>query len=394
MQIYKLQELCLIEISDGTHQTPTYAETGYIFLSSKNVTTGKIDWDNVMYIPESLHNELYKRIKPQRDDILLAKNGTTGIAALVDRDEVFDIYVSLALIRPDKEKVLPRYLLYAINSTPSKEFFNSNLKGIGVPNLHLKHIRETPIRVTSFEKQKCIVKTLDAVTALIDMHKRQLELLDELVKSRFVELFGELASPECKWQKEKLVDICADPDDIKCGPFGTQLSKDEYQSEGVAVWEIPQINSRFSTIPTHYLSENKAKQLEAYSIKAGDIAMSRKGNVGKCAVFPSDFEAGIIHSDVLRIRVDSRRVLPVFMLHQLHYSGAVHHQIELVSSGAIMAGINVTKLKQILVHIPPLSLQTQFATFVDQTDKSKLALHQSLEKLETLKKSLMQEYFG
>ena len=184
METYKLRDLCSTEISDGTHQTPTYSETGYIFLSSKNVTTGKIDWNNVMYIPESLHNELYKRIRPQRDDILLAKNGTTGVAAIVDRDEVFDIYVSLALIRPDKSKVLPRYLLYAINSTPSKEFFNSNLKGIGVPNLHLKHIRETPIRVPSFDEQEHIIAVLDKVSNLLEHRKQQIEQLDELVKSR------------------------------------------------------------------------------------------------------------------------------------------------------------------------------------------------------------------
>ena len=191
-----------------------------------------------------------------------------------------------------------------------------------------------------------------------------------------------------------MVDTCVSSDDIKCGPFGTQLSKDEYVDTGVAVWEIPQINSLFATTPTHYLTEEKARQLEAYSIKSGDIAMSRKGNVGKCAVFPSNFEAGIIHSDVLRIRVDDSRVLPLFMMHQLHYSGAVQHQIELVSSGAIMAGINVTKLKQIFVHIPPMELQNQFVAFVKQTDKSKLTTQQSLDKLETLKKSLMQKYFG
>lgn len=108
-----LKDLCTMDITDGTHKTPTYVEEGYIFLSSKNVTSGVIDWDNVMYIPESLHNELYKRIAPQKNDILLAKNGTTGVAAIIDRDEVFDIYVSLALIRPDATKVLPRYLLHA-----------------------------------------------------------------------------------------------------------------------------------------------------------------------------------------------------------------------------------------------------------------------------------------
>ena len=207
-------------------------------------------------------------------------------------------------------------------------------------------------------------------------------------------MFGDLASPNCKWEIAKLVDTCASPDDIKCGPFGTQLNKDEYVHSGVAVWEIPQINSLFATTPTHYLTHEKAVQLEAYSLKPGDIAMSRKGNVGKCAVFPSKFEVGIIHSDVLRIRVDENRVLPVFMMHQLHLSGSIQHQIELVSAGAIMAGINVTKLKQINVHIPPMDLQQQFVTFIEQIDKSKFEIQQSLEKLEILKKSLMQQYFG
>ena len=186
-----------------------------------------------------------------------------------------------------------------------------------------------------------------------------------------MELFGDLANPACTWDKCKLVESCADPDDIKCGPFGTQLGKDEYTASGIAVWEIPQINSEFKTSPTHYLTTEKVAELSAYSIKPGDIAMSRKGNVGRCAVFPETFEEGIIHSDVLRIRVDDRRVVPEFMMRQLHYSRDVQHQIDIVSSGAIMAGINVTKLKQIFVYLPPKDLQDEFAAFVAQVDKSK-----------------------
>jgi type I restriction enzyme S subunit len=186
-------------------------------------------------------------------------------------------------------------------------------------------------------------------------------------------MFGDLSDPSCKWDKCKLVDACSDSDDIKCGPFGTQLNKDEYMESGIAVWEIPQINTAFQTAPTHFLTEDKAEQLRAYSITSGDIAMSRKGNVGRCAIFPEDYEDGIIHSDVLRIRLDANRVNPLFMMRQLHYSGAVAHQIELVSSGAIMAGINVTKLKQIYVHIPSMDLQNKFADFVRSVDKSKFA---------------------
>ena len=230
---------------------------------------------------------------------------------------------------------------------------------------------EIPVYDSSTQLE--IVKNLDSVAQLIANQNQQLEDLDMLVKSRFVELFGDLGNPDCKWDKVKLVDACVKSDDIKCGPFGTQLNKDEYMKTGVAIWEIPQINMEFKTNPTHFVTNEKAEQLKGYSIVAGDIAMSRKGNVGKCALFPKGYEDGIIHSDVLRIRVDFERVNPIFMMKQLHYSDFVLHQIELVSSGAIMAGINVTKLKEIYVHVPPIELQNAFADFVASVDKLKVA---------------------
>ena len=142
-------------IKDGTHQTPKYTtdvENGYKFLSSKDVTTGKVDWSHLKYIPEELHRELYARISPRRGDILLAKNGTTGIAAIVDRDEVFDIYVSLALIRP--HGVDPTYLWAAINAAETKQQFDASLKGIGVPNLHLGEIKKARIILPPMELQE------------------------------------------------------------------------------------------------------------------------------------------------------------------------------------------------------------------------------------------------
>lgn len=142
-------------IKDGTHQTPTYTtdtENGYKFLSSKDVTTGKVDWSHLKYIPEELHRELYARISPRKGDILLAKNGTTGIAAIVDRDEVFDIYVSLALIRP--QGVDTTYLWAAINAAETKQQFDASLKGIGVPNLHLGEIKKARIILPPMELQE------------------------------------------------------------------------------------------------------------------------------------------------------------------------------------------------------------------------------------------------
>jgi type I restriction enzyme, S subunit len=134
-QIKKLSEVCE-KITDGTHQTPTYFDKGFLFLSSRNVTSGKIDWENIKYIDSKQHVDMQKRVSPRLNDILLAKNGTTGVAAMVDREVPFDIYVSLALLRP-LPVVLPSFLLHFINSPLAKQQFTSKrLKGIGVPNLH------------------------------------------------------------------------------------------------------------------------------------------------------------------------------------------------------------------------------------------------------------------
>ena len=265
---------------------------------------------------------------------------------------------------------------------------------VTVKHLSAKELNKIEIPVLSLEEQRKIAETLSKVDELIAFREQQLAKLDELVKARFVEMFGDLVAPQCEYPELKLVDICADADDIKCGPFGTQLNRDEYKAKGVAVWEIPQINSGFSEMPTHFITEEKAVILNAYSIEPGDIAMSRKGNVGKCGLFPENLKKGIIHSDVLRIRVDKRKVDSCFMMYQLHFSEAVKRQIEMVSSGAIMAGINVTKLKQIKVRIPELENQRMFAAFVERVDQQKQTIQQSLEKLELLKKALMHEYFG
>lgn len=189
-EIKTLQDVCE-QIKDGTHQTPTYTAdslNGYKFLSSKDVTTGKIDWTHLKYIPEELHNELYARIAPKRGDILLAKNGTTGIAAIVDRDEIFDIYVSLALLRPIEINSV--YLWAAINSVETKQQFDSSLKGIGVPNLHLSEIKKTRIIVPPLEEQIQFATFVEQVDKSKVAVQKALDEAQTLFDSLMQEYFG------------------------------------------------------------------------------------------------------------------------------------------------------------------------------------------------------------
>lgn len=329
--------------------------------------------------------DFYKQENPY---VAVVKDGA-GIGRVMCLPEKSSVIGTMQYILPN-EGVNVHYLAFAMEHMNLAKYFS----GATIPHIYFKDYGKEKLLERTEKEQKSIAEILSKMDSLISLRKQQIAKLDELVKARFVEMFGDLASPACPWKKEKIVNICADQDDIKCGPFGTQLSKDEYQSTGVAVWEIPQINSNFLLKPTHFITAEKALQLESYSIIPGDIAMSRKGNVGRCAVFPENLKNGIIHSDVLRIRIDKKRAVPTFMMHQLHNSNFIKHQIELVSSGAIMAGINVTKLKEIEVHLPPLTLQNEFAAFVERVDQQKQTVQQSLEKLELMRKALMQEYFG
>jgi type I restriction enzyme S subunit len=186
------------KITDGTHQTPRYFENGYMFLSSKNVKDGVIDWDDIKFIDKEQHIKMQQRLAPRLNDILLRKNGAGfGKAALVDKDVIFDVYVSLAVIRP-LDSIKPEYLLHFINSPSTMQQFNNRVKGAGVPNLHLKEIREVVISFPkSLHTQQAIVEKLDALSeetkALEALYERKQSALAELKQSLLQKAFaGEL----------------------------------------------------------------------------------------------------------------------------------------------------------------------------------------------------------
>lgn len=382
MEIQKLKDICLTEITDGTHQTPTYSEYGYIFLSSKNVTTQKIDWDNVMFIPEKLHEELYKRVAPQIDDILLAKNGTTGVAAIVDRDIVFDIYVSLALIRPNTEIVMPRYLLYAINNPVVKGYFDSSLKGIGVPNLHLKNIRETPIKIYDLETQKAIVEKLDKVCELISLRKQQLAKLDELVKARFVEMFGDFKNNSKNWPIVKF-DELAKID----GNMTTDYEKyADYPHIG-----IDSIEKETGELKGYRTVKEDGVVSGKYIFTPQHIIYSKiRPNLNKVAL--PDFE-GLCSADAYPILPNPKNCNRIFLALTMRSDYFLDYILQF-SARTNLPKVNRKEIAGFSMPLPPLSLQNDFATFVERVSQQKQTVQQSLEKLELMKKALMQEYFG
>lgn len=366
MAKYKLDELCEF-ITDGTHQTPEYCEEGgVIFLSSKDVTERKINWDDVKYIPESLHRKLHKRLSPRLNDILLAKNGTTGVAAIVDRDEVFDIYVSLAVLRP-LESVCPKYLLYAINSPAANRQFNAGLKGIGVPNLHLGVIRETVINVAPRDEQERICEILDKVVSVIDSRKAELSAMDNLIKARFVEMFGDISRSEYKYETRKLGDVA------NVGS-SHRVFTNEFVENGIPFYrgtEIGELANGQTPTEPYYIAEDHYLRLASDETKPqiGDLLMPSICNKGQIWMVDTDKPFYYKDGRVLCISADR----DTYDTRYLQYYMRIKTEIEYpkLGSGSTFAEFKIFLLKDLDILTPPKAIQEQFAAFVHQLDKSK-----------------------
>lgn len=178
-----LENVCS-QISDGTHKTPNYVDEGVPFISIANITPFKpIDWTSyVRFITREEHEQLIKRVKPQRDDVLITRIGTLGKAKLVDVDIEFSIFVGLGLIRPIKEIVEPRYLEAWMNSTAIRELSIEKATGSGRQTLALQETRILPIPLPPLDEQKRIVKKLDTLLARVDSCQTHLERVPQILK--------------------------------------------------------------------------------------------------------------------------------------------------------------------------------------------------------------------
>lgn len=191
-KIVKIKNVCSEKISDGTHATPEYTseELGFPFLSSKDIRNGYIDWSNIKYITMETHRAIQKEITPRKGDVLLSKNGSIGFSAIVETEKEFDLYVTLALLRPNK-LILSKFLKYSIDSNLTQYQFNLHLIGIGVPNLHLNVIQDTQIILPPIDEQEKIIEYLDEkcdeIDRLIKIKQEKIEKLQEYKKSLIYE---------------------------------------------------------------------------------------------------------------------------------------------------------------------------------------------------------------
>ena len=244
-------------------------------------------------------------------------------------------------------------------------------------------MRKMEIPFPPLDEQRKIAAVLDKVSDLIVKRRQQLDKLDELVKSRFIELFGDTPDNE----KQTMADIC------KIITDGTHQPP-KFTSTGVPFLFV----SNIVTNEIHYDAEKFISE-ETYAeltkrtpIAIGDILLSTVGSYGHPAIVKSDkpfcFQRHIAYLKPNADMVNSEYLRSAIL------SADVQRQIDERVKGIAQKTLNISEIRKLRLPVPPVDQQEQFAVFVAQTDKSKLAIQKSLEKLEILKKALMQKYFG
>ena len=248
-------------------------------------------------------------------------------------------------------------------------------------------MREIEIPLPALNEQHVIVDNLNKIFTLISLRKQQLSKLDELVKSRFIEMFGDVINNDRNWPMATMGDVA----EIKIGPFGTLLHKEDYIVGGHALVNPSHIvDGKISVDISLTISDEKYEELSAYHLKIDDIVLGRRGEMGRCAVVK---EEGLLCGTGSLIIRPNDRLKPYFL--QTIISNPTYKKIiEDKAVGVTMMNLNVPIVESLRVPMLPIALQNDFISFMEQVDKSKFEFQKSLEKLETLKKALMQKYFG
>ena len=273
-----------------------------------------------------------------------------------------------------------QHLLKAMN-------LSSYYTGATIPHIYFKDYGNASVSLPSLSEQKAIAAVFRKHGQLVEQYERMLEMLDELVKSRFVEMFGDPIDESSPWPKLAIKDFCT----LKIGPFGSSLHKQDYITGGHPLVNPSHIADG-KIVPANDLtiSEEKYQEMEAYHLEPGDVVLGRRGEIGRCAVV---YSSGYLCGTGSMIVRPSDKCRPDYLQRVLSFP-SFKDALERNAVGQTMKNLNAKIVGQAVVALPSINAQNEFAAFVQQVDKLEFETQQAIDKLQTLYDSLAQEYFG
>lgn len=381
----RLEEICSL-ITDGSHFSPEDEGVGYPMFSVKDMTPNGFNISGCKKIGEEAYKKLVANgCKPLNDDVVVAKDGSyLKTAFVIKGNPEIALLSSIAILRPKIDLVVPEYLSYFLKSDAVYRTVSLNyITGTALKRIILKGIRKIEVDLPDIGEQEQRAQRLSKVDYLCQLRKQQLDKLDELVKARFVEMFGECSSI----RPQKLKEVTRR---VKVGFVGT-CEKYYTDNTGVPMLRTTNITSHGIDLKDlKYVTKTFHEKNLKSQVHKGDLLIARHGSNGQANVYYGD-EAQCLNAII--IEPDSNITNPIFLVNLIN-SRSVKRQIEKELVGSTQHVLNTTTLANVEVEIPTINDQQAFAAFVERVDQQKQTVQQSLEKLELMKKALMQEYFG
>lgn len=388
----RLGDIC--EVLNGyAFKSEKYTSSGVRIIRIANVQKGYIEDTAPAFYPiDTTDIEKYTLYE---DDLLISLTGNVGRVALLKKEFLpAALNQRVACLRlKDSAQYDKSFLYYFLNSDYFENKCIQSAKGVAQKNMSTEWLKEYLIPNLSLVEQKEIAAVLNKISELISARTMQLQKLDELVKSRFIEMFGNPISNPMKWDIYQLEECLERIDNGK----SFICSDKPRNGDNPAILKLSA-----ATYGDYRPNENKALLdeslfVENSEVHTGDLLFTRKNTpelVGTAA-YVQNTPPKLMMPDLIFRLVPNEKVNAVF-LWQLINCKEFRPVIQAISGGSAKSMSNISKkrLGKIKVICPPRELQDSLIPFVKQVDKSKLAIQQSLEKLETLKKALMQQYFG
>lgn len=330
----------------------------------------------------------------QDGDVLFAKitpcmeNGKGAIAQGLKNGYGFGS-TEFHVLRPHTDQITAEWLYYLTTWDIFRKNAAKNMTGsAGQKRVPKTFLENYSIDLPDVKAQNQQCRKLKKVDFLISLRKQQLAKLDELVKARFVEMFGDIIRNDKSWPIHNFSDIASS----RLGKMlDAKQQTGKYSYPYLANFNVQWFS--FNVDNLNQMDFNEAEQKE-FELRDGDLLVCEGGEIGRCAVWHNEIQPCFFQKALHRVRCNRQLVHPDYLAWWFKYNCNHGGFAEIAGAKATIAHLPGIKLKQLQVALPPLSLQNEFAAFVERVDQQKQTVQQSLEKLELMKKALMQEYFG
>lgn len=382
-------------VSYGKEDASDSPLPGYIpVLRAGNITDEGLVFDDLVYVPNKRVSE--KQKIRRHDVVVAASSGSLDVVgkaapALVAFEGGFGAFCKV--LRPN-DKVHPGYFAHFFKTHDYRRRVSALAAGANINNLRNEHLDGMLIPLPSLPEQRRIADILDKADALRAKRRAALDQLDTLTQSIFLDMFGDPAKNPKRFPVRDLREFyTSEREGTKCGPFGSALKKSELVDSGVPVWNMDNIGlSGRTVLPFRmWITERKFRQLESYSVKDGDVLISRAGTVGKMCVAKSGCPASIISTNLIRVRFGPG-LFPIYFVSLMTYCKGRVGRLKTGPDGAF-THMSTGILDTLKFPCPPPQLQQIFADRIAAVEKLKASHRKSLTDLDALFASLQHRAF-